>query len=143
MLVLGSPFTDGDDNHVSPGADLVIFTGDTEADRPKSVTIHLYDAKTRQATGSVCLKPVDVSHLRVDSTATPVDAFYVGATPNDVPCADPTILKREQQGRPPPDQRYVNSCYSLAGIQKGSVITFYRFPNQFQDTKPPKCPASQ
>lgn len=117
--------------------DMVFFTKDL-GNKAKSVTIHIYNGKTGKAMGSLCLKPVDSTHLRIFSNmVSHTSAIFFGATENNYSCENAALKQREADGKPNPDTHYTGSCFSVSAIEKTGIVKFY--PLDFGNKKIPRC----
>lgn len=114
-------------------SEFVLVTGQALAPRTKSVTIHVYDARSRKAVGSVCMQSSDQTTLA--TRANRKRAIFVGATENRESCGHPSVATAERRGTPRPDRRYSGGCYRL--LPDG--LRIIRYPDDFTAPQRANC----
>lgn len=107
----------------------VLVTGGVHSSRAKSVTIHLYGARSRKPLGSVCLQPSDQTALSL--RAGRHQGVFIGASENRGRCGDPSVTRDERLGTPRPDRSYTSGCFALLP----GNLRIVRYPEDFSGLK--------
>ena len=120
----------------SSSREVVFFTSRASSRATRSITFHLYGGHGKPL-ASVCMSPVDVSHLNLAlAKRMGVKFVYIGVTEHARSCADLSVANRELAGRPLPDVHYARFCAAT----NPSGVTLYRYPADFGARTPPTCP---